>query len=174
MSGRALSIVSLLLLTAALGVANGQAQTLYRWVDRASGQTVFSDRPPPPGSTATAVKSEAAAAADDTPLPYAVRLAAERFPVTLYTLSRCLEPCRLARDLLNGRGVPFTESLADTAEEQDALAARLGGEIAIPSLFVGTQGFRGFEATAWHNLLDLAGYPASAPYGAKPSGIFKQ
>jgi len=101
-------------------------------------------------------------------------LAAERFPVTLYTLSRCLEPCRLARDLLNGRGVPFTESLADTAEEQDALAARLGGEIAIPSLFVGTQGFRGFEATAWHNLLDLAGYPASAPYGAKPSGIFKQ
>ncbi|SDH79710.1 DUF4124 domain-containing protein [Propionivibrio dicarboxylicus] len=174
MSRRTLTIVQLLLLTAVLSAANSQAQTLYRWIDRTSGQTVFSDRPPPPGSTAAEVKSEAKASADEAPLPYAVRLAAERFPVTLYTLSRCLEPCRLARDLLNGRGVPFTESLADTAEEQDALAARLGGDIAIPSLFVGTQGFRGFEATAWHNLLDLAGYPASAPYGAKPSGIFKQ
>ena len=174
MSRRAFVFMQLfVLLTTVLGVAGSQAQNLYRWVDRTSGQTVFSDRPPPPGATVAEIRTEATAAAEEAPLPYAVRLAAERFPVTLYTLSRCLEPCRMARDLLNGRGVPFSESLADTAEAQDALAARLGGEIAIPSLFVGTQGFRGFEATAWHNLLDLAGYPATAPYGAKPSGIFK-
>ena len=25
------------------------AQTTYRWIDKASGQTVYSDQPPPPG-----------------------------------------------------------------------------------------------------------------------------
>lgn len=174
MSRRAFVLVQILLLSAVLGVTSSQAQSLYRWVDRASGQTVFSDQPPPPGAAVTGIRAEATAAAEEAPLPYAVRLAAERFPVTLYTVSRCLEPCRQARELLNGRGIPFTETLVDTAEAQDALAARLGGEFAIPSLFVGSQSFRGFEATAWHSLLDLAGYPATAPYGAKPSGIFKQ
>jgi hypothetical protein len=40
----------------------------------------------------------------------------------------------------------------------------------VPALKVGKQSFRGFEAAAWNNLLDLAGYPKTAPYGSKPSG----
>lgn len=147
------------------------AQTTYRWIDRASGQTVFSDQPPPPGSKLLESRPGRPAVSDPAS-NYALRQAVEKYPVTLYTMTRCLDPCRLARELLNRRGIPFAETRVDTAEMQDELAARLGGEISIPSLFVGTQIFRGFEATAWNNLLDLASYPTSAPYGAKPSGVF--
>jgi len=40
----------------------------------------------------------------------------------------------------------------------------------VPALKVGKQSFRGFEAGAYNNLLDLAGYPKTAAYGGKPSG----
>ena len=59
-------------------------------------------------------------------------------------------------------------------EEIAELTKRLGSEAATPSIFVGQQSFKGFESGAWNNLLDLAGYPKSAPYGAKPSGAFAQ
>lgn len=59
-----------------------------------------------------------------------------------------------------------------TEEETAELAKKLGGEASVPSLFVGQQSFKGLESSAWNNLLDLAGYPKSAPYGAKPSGTF--
>lgn len=166
-----LAISSGILIVLALAGTSVAAQTTYRWVDKASGQTVFSDQPPPPGVKPAQVKA-GATPANAPAVPYATRVAAERYPVTLYTMARCLDPCRQARELLNHRGIPFAEKMANTAEEQDELAARLGSEVSIPSLFVGTQSFRGFEATAWNNLLDLAGYPTSAPYGTKPSGIF--
>ena len=60
------------------------------------------------------------------------------------------------------------KSEAEIAE----LTGRLGSEAATPTLFVGQQSFKGLEAGAWNNLLDLAGYPKSAPYGTKPSGAF--
>ena len=48
----------------------------------------------------------------------------------------------------------------------------MGNETFVPGLKVGSQTFPGFEAGSWNNLLDLAGYPTSAPYGSKPSGAF--
>ena len=57
-------------------------------------------------------------------------------------------------------------------EETAELARILGSEATVPSLIVGQQNFKGFESNAWNNLLDLAGYPKSAPYGAKASGTF--
>ena len=42
----------------------------------------------------------------------------------------------------------------------------LVGDFFVPSIKVGKQSFRGFEAGAYNNLLDLAGYPKSA---AKPA-----
>ena len=166
-----MTILCFCLISAAVFAASvAGAQTTYRWVDK-SGQTVFSDLPPPPG-TQQVVTRNRAERGDDQPLSYATRQAAEKYPVLLYTSATCIETCKLARDLLNGRGVPFSEKMIATQEDNDELAKRLGGEASVPSLFVGPQMFKGFESGAWHNLLDLASYPESAPYGAKPSGVF--
>lgn len=149
------------------------AQTTYRWIDKATGQTVFSDQPPPPGAKAVEMK-EGPSKADDRQLPFAVRQAAEKYPVTLYTSANCAEICTNARTLLNGRGVPFSEKLLTSQEEVAEVAKQMGKEAFIPGLRVGTQNFAGLEASSWNNLLDLAGYPKAAPYGSKPSGAFPQ
>ena len=164
----------LLLLGAALLVSSLViAQTTYRWIDKTTGKTVFSDQPPPSG-TAKVVKSSGDAPADEKQMPYATRQAAEKFPVLLYTSATCTEPCNQARNLLNGRGTPFTEKMLKSGAELADLTGKLGSEAVVPSIFVGQQSFKGFESTAWNNLLDLAGYPKSAPYGSKPSGTFAQ
>ena len=157
---------SLLILSLALAAASASAQT-YRWVD-ANGRPVFSDTPPP-GTTKTVSKSGDKATPDDG-LPFAVKKAAEAFPVTLFTTPDCVNECKQARDLLNGRGVPFTERMVVKPEEVAELK-QLVGDAFVPSLRVGKQPSRGFEAAAYNNLLDLAGYPKTAPYGAKPAAV---
>jgi len=147
------------------------AQTTYRWIDKTTGKTVYSDQPPPAGA-AKVVKMDGSAPTDEKQVPYATRQAAEKFPVTLYTSATCTDPCNQARSLLNGRGTPFTEKMLKSEAELAELASKLGSEASIPSLFVGQQSFKGFETTAWNNLLDLAGYPKTAPFGTKPSGAF--
>ncbi len=155
----------LLLLCLALSSACAVAET-YRWVDSA-GRTVISDTPPP--GRAHSVSKAGGGAIDTDGLPYAVRKAAEDFPVTLYTSADCTSQCKDARDLLNRRGIPFTEKMVQKQEEIDELK-QLVGDAFVPALKVGKQSFRGFEAGAYNNLLDLAGYPKTAAYGAKPSG----
>lgn len=164
----ALAVFSALAVTLALPA---DAQTTYRWIDKATGKTVFSDQPPPPGAKVIQTK-ESKAPAEEAQVPYAVKQAAEKYPVVLYTAANCIEACKQGRDLLNGRGVPFSEKMLSKDEEIAELSAKLGGEVSVPTLFVGQQNFKGYEAGAWNNLLDLAGYPKSAPYGAKPSGAF--
>ena len=149
------------------------AQTTYRWIDKATGQTVFSDQPPPPGIKIIETRASKAAA-DDRQLPYATQQAAEKYPVTLFTSGNCTEICANARALLNGRGIPFSERLLKNEEEMAEVSKEMGSDSFIPGIKVGTQSFAGFETGAWNNLLDLAGYPKSAPYGNKPSGVFTQ
>ena len=164
-----------ILLAAALSASTlAAAQTTYRWVDQKTGQTVFSDQPPPPGTPGVVkLGSESREAAPQ--VPYATRQAAEKYPVTLYTAASCADACTQARALLNQRGVPFTEKMLNTEEEQAEFAKQMGSkDIMVPSLVVGQQRFRGLESGAWNNLLDLAGYPKSAPFGAKPSGAFAE
>jgi glutaredoxin len=163
--------IQLVLLSAALLSASVvSAQSTYRWVDKA-GQTVYSDQPPPPGAKQI-VRLGAEERGDDQQLPYATRQAVEKYPVTLYTSANCVEGCKQARDLLNGRGVPFAERMVKSDEDSTELTKKLGSEALVPSIFVGQQNFKGYESGAWNNLLDLAGYPKSAPFGAKPSGAF--
>lgn len=138
----------------------------YRWVDSA-GRVMISDTPPP--STAKGVAKLGESGENTDGLPFALRKAKENFPVTLYTSADCTTDCQQARDTLNGRGIPFTEKMLQKAEDANELK-QLVGDVFIPSLKVGKQSFRGFEAGAYNNLLDLAGYPKSAPYGSKPSG----
>lgn len=169
-----MSAFRLALFCSVLAVASAAgAQTTYRWIDKATGQTVFSDQPPPPGARVVETK-EGQSKGDERQLPYAVRQAAEKYPVTLYTSTNCTDVCTSARALLNGRGVPFSEKLLSNPEEVTEIAKQMGNESFIPGLTVGTQRFAGFEAGSWNNLLDLAGYPKTAPYGSKPSGVFAQ
>ena len=156
-------VLMLLLCCLALPV---QAQA-YRWVDPASGKTVISDSPPPPNVRTVSKTKDPSANAEGR--SFAVIKAAEAFPVTLYTTADCVNECRQARDLLNGRGVPFSEKMVQKAADFEELR-QLVGDAFIPSLKIGKQSVRGFEPTSYNNLLDLAGYPASAPIGSKPSG----
>jgi glutaredoxin len=156
----------LLVLCLALFSVGASAQA-YRWVD-SSGRTIISDTPPP-GQAKTVKRVGEAAPSGSEDLPFAVRKARENFPVTLYTAADCVNECKQARDMLNGRGIPFTEKMLQKAEDSAELKA-LVGDVFVPSLKVGKQSFRGFEAGAYNNLLDLAGYPKTAAYGSKPSG----
>ena len=155
----------LLMLCLALTSACAVAET-YRWVDPA-GRTVISDTPPP--GRAHSVAKAGASDGNTDGLPYAAKKAAEDFPVTLFTSADCVSQCKDARDLLNIRGVPFTEKMVQKQEDLDELK-QLVGDAYVPALKVGKQSFRGFEAGAYNNLLDLAGYPKTAPYGSKPGG----
>lgn len=155
----------LAILAIALASASACAQT-YRWEDPATGRTIISDTPPP-ATARKVVKKEAELAVGSE--SYAVRRAAENFPVTLYTSPDCAAACKEARDLLNGRGTPFQEKMVQKQEDADELKS-LTGELSVPALKVGKQFYKGFQPDAYNNLLDLAGYPAKAPPGSKPSG----
>ena len=162
--------LSAILLTSSLP----SAQTTYRWIDKASRRTVYSDHPPPPGTAQVVKMGGGNGGIDESSISYPTRQAMQKYPVTLYSSVNCIDECKQARDFLNGRGVPFSEKLMTTQDEIGELANKLGGEAAIPSLFVGQQSFKGFEPLSWNNLLDLAGYPKSVAYGSKLSGVFAQ
>ena len=102
-------------------------------------------------------------------MSYATTKAVENFPVTLFTFTECIEPCRDAREYLNKRGVPFTEKmLGKQASDMEELK-KLVGDAFVPSVRIGKQGIRGFEINAYSNLLDLAGYPKESSPSARRS-----
>mgnify|MGYP000244000206 FL=1 len=156
-----------ILLSCLLVLSSSVQAQAYRWVDPATGKTVISDSPPPPNAKSVSKAKDPTQNVDGR--SFAVQKAAEAFPVILYTAVDCLNECKLARDLLNARGVPFAEKMLQKPEDFAEVKA-LVGDLFIPSLKVGRQSVRGFEAASYNNLLDLAGYPSSAPPGSKPSG----
>jgi hypothetical protein len=159
----------------AIGIAfPAVAQTMYQWKDPKTGTTIYSDQAPPPGTKPLGTK-QGAVASDERQQSFATRTAAEKFPVVLYTSADCTDACQRARGLLNGRGVPFQEKIVqpDTPEMEE-LKKLTGGEGFVPTVTVGRQSNKGFDAAGWNNLLDLAGYPKTAAFGSKPSGAFAQ
>ncbi len=143
-------------------VYSAQSASLYRWVDT-EGKVHYTEQPPPP-SAAKKIEEKTLGTppADDGQLPYASRLAAKNFPVTLY-ISDCGEACTKAREHLTRRGVPFNEKNAGTPEVQAELK-KLIGALEVPVLTVGTvTRLKGYKAEAWNTALDEAGYPKSAP-----------
>jgi glutaredoxin len=137
------------------------AGELYRYVDQ-DGRINYSDMPPP----RTAKKIEKKAAADkaaDTALPYATREAAKKFPVLMYATD-CGEPCKLARDLLQKRGVPYAQKDPSASPTDATALTKLVGALEVPTLVVGKlKPIKGFEAGAWNSTLDTAGYPKTNP-----------
>lgn len=140
-----------------------QAGTLYRWTD-AQGKVHLSDKPPPAGVKQIDERETSAPVVGDD-LPYATRMAAQRFPVVLY-MNSCGEPCGKARAYLIKRGIPYSMKNPETDQMvRDELQKRAGA-LTVPTLAVGNQISKGFEEGQWGSLLDAAGYPRNA--GAKP------
>ena len=145
-------LMSLLVMLAGAGV---HAQTVYRIVSP-DGKVTFSDRAPDSNAKPTQGATQGSAAAGST-LPYELQQITTRFPVTLYTGSDCT-PCNGARNLLVGRGIPFTERTITTNEDIDALQ-RLSGSSSLPFGTIGGQQLTGFSDTEWTQYLNAAGYP---------------
>jgi glutaredoxin len=146
------------ILAVLLGATFAASAQMYRWTDE-KGRVHITDTPPPPSAKGVQKKSLTVSGAVPEPAgqPYALQLAAKSFPVTLYTAREC-EPCGAARNLLNSRGVPFREVLVVDEPQQEELR-KVAGALAVPSVTVGSNLQKGFEESAYHSLLDIAGYP---------------
>jgi glutaredoxin len=136
-----------------------QAQQVYRIVGP-DGKVTFSDKPPPPSANAK-VSTGRAGGSDANEggagLPFELRGAVQRYPVTLYTMIDCA-PCDSGRSLLRSRGVPFTERTVSSPQDSEALR-RLAGDTTLPLLTVGSQQLKGYSDGDWSQYLDAAGYP---------------
>ena len=136
------------------------------------GKVTFSDVPPPPSASARSKGSTGAGgpASPGSALPYELQQIASRYPVTLYTSDNC-GPCASGRNLLNARGIPFTERTINTAEDAAALQ-RMSGDASLPFLTVGGQQIPGFSDVEWTQFLDAAGYPKTSqlPPGYRAAG----
>ena len=128
----------------------------------ADGKVTYTDREPsasegkvvPIGNRATA----APPVAPEPEMPFELRQAMNKYPVTLYVTATACEPCNAGRLMLKQRGIPFNERLVVTAEDSEALE-RLSGAREAPTLGVGSQIARGYAAEIWASYLDAAGYP---------------
>jgi len=146
-----------------LATGGAQAQQVFRIVG-ADGRVTFSDRPAPTtadrsaAASARVVDVPAAPAINTTILPYDLRLAAQRYPVTLYSATGC-GACDSARALLRGRGVPFIEKTVGTAADAEAFQ-RISSSTNVPYATIGAQALQGFSAVEWVQYLDAAGYPS--------------
>jgi glutaredoxin len=155
----ALPLISLLLFTAL-----AQAQ-LYRWVDD-TGKVHYSDQAPAPGAK-NVQKQSMATGQGTVALPYVLQQAVKNYPVTLYASDTCKDTCDRARELLNKRGVPYSE-ITVKDEVDIAQLKQLSGDTIVPVMSVGREVYKGFEVGYYSTALDTAGYPASS---LLPSGI---
>ncbi len=163
----AMSAISISLALLLSGLASSaHAQELYRWVDK-EGKVHYSDMPPPADAKNTQQKKLGDNLIEQDKLPYAFKVAAQNYPVTLYN-SDCGSVCTQARALLNKRGIPFTERNPQAdGDAAKALVALVGG-MPVPTLVVGNNKIKGFQENDWNGALDDAGYPANNPLSRPP------
>jgi glutaredoxin len=123
------------------------------------GKVTYTDRVPGAADgRVTSINGRGGSASAEATLPLELRQPVSKYPVTLYVTSGSCDPCDMARQLLRGRGIPYTEKQVVTAEDSDALERLSGGRDA-PTLGIGAQNLRGFASEVWNNYLDGAGYP---------------
>jgi glutaredoxin/predicted outer membrane lipoprotein len=151
------------LLATVFGALN--AAQLYQWKDE-QGRVVYSDQPPPP-SVKNAQQRKFQGSFIEVGESYALRIAREKFPVTLYATA-CGPACDQARQLLNARGIPFTDVNPESNPEAQADLQKLTGRLHVPVLMVGKDKVDGFETGQWQAALDRAGYPKEPAPGYKP------
>ena len=152
---------AIVLFVIALSAVGVSAQQMYRWTDE-NGRVHITDTPPPRG--AKGVQKSRGAAAPATAQEgagqqsYDLTLAMKEYPVSLYTSPMCKDACQKARDHLNKRGVPFREIQVWDIDSNEELK-RISGSSQVPTVVVGTSVQKGYEITAFDELLDSARYP---------------
>lgn len=146
----------IVLLVAGLVASPVFAGKLYKWVDP-YGNVTYQDRPPPSGSGWVEEKSvrDRVGGATDT----ATAEAAAKNPVTLYMVSKC-SSCDLARAYLKKRNVPFSEVdvSSNNPKAQQEMQQKIG-ELAVPTITVGSKVMKGYLESLLEGELDAAGYP---------------
>ncbi|HEY2630108.1 MAG TPA: glutaredoxin family protein, partial [Usitatibacter sp.] len=139
-------------------VACAQAQTtVYKWTDK-DGKVHFSDSLPEADVNASQ-KQMGGGGPDNASLPYATQVAAQRHPVTLYANAGCGESCVSGRNLLESRGVPYTERDPQQSAADGEALKKLVGSLFVPVLVVGDAATKGYQEDQWNAALDSAGYP---------------
>ena len=134
------------------------AEAQYKVIG-ADGKATYTDRIPNPNDgQARALNARTAPVAVEPELPLELRQVANRYPVTLYTVTGACEPCQTGRTLLRQRGIPYAEKQVLGVEDSQALEKLSGGRDA-PTLAIGGQIVRGMSADLWNSYLDAAGYP---------------
>jgi glutaredoxin len=138
------------------GLAVAQQQ-LFRYIDR-DGRVVYTDTAPPSDARSVTQKKMGGNYIETSEPPYALQIAQQRNPVTLYAGS-CGPLCDQSRALLNRRGVPYRE--IDPAQPGEGAKLKLvTGEMQVPVLVVGsTYVLKGLDEEKWQGALDQAGYP---------------
>ncbi len=154
------------ILAAWLAISATASAQQYRWVDE-KGRVQYSDTAPPPSAKEVRKRGYGSAPVKtESQVPFELQRALADFPVTLYTAPICKQPCTLARDALNKRGVPFKEVQVWNVETLQQLKAVAPSDN-VPALIVGRSVQTGFDPNRYESLLDLAGYPKP---GVLPEG----
>jgi glutaredoxin len=148
------SRLALLLLGAAALAAQAQP---YRWLDE-KGRVHYTDTIPPANAKDVQTRKLHDNAIGQQP-SFELSQAVKTAPVTLYTHPNCTDVCRTARNVLQQRGVPFTEVVANEPKTLGELKQVSGGN-SVPVLVVGGQVEKTPTPDAYNEALDLAGYPA--------------
>ena len=133
------------------------AADFYRWVDK-NGVVNYSDETPTEAVTRLEQRKMWANVIDGQP-SYALKMAATKYPVTLYA-GDCGPVCDSAAALLNKRGIPYAQKdpQKNKADAETLRAVLNGAALQLPVLLIGTRHIKGFEAGAWNSALDKAGY----------------
>ncbi len=160
-------VFAVVLAVATLGGAITHAE-MYKWVDK-DGRTIYSDSPPPGDIKEVKPKKfgdNVSGPSDN--LPFELREAARKNPVTLYA-NKCGDPCEGARRLLGSRGIPFTERNPETDPAAAEALKKLIGSLEAPVMVVGEDVLRGYSESTWSGALTQAGYPRNFTPLAKPT-----
>jgi glutaredoxin len=155
------ALLAALGLAAALAASPALAQ--FKWIGP-DGTVTYGDRPPPGAQPVGQIAATARAAGSGNAisgLPYELRTAAQRNPVTLYTTPDC-QPCEQARGHLSKRGIPFATREVRTQQDAEAFRALGFSELSFPALSVGRNRTVGLDTANWDRMLDIAGYPKTS------------
>jgi len=139
------------------GAATG-ASAQYKIVGP-DGSVTYTDKPPAAADARLGNQGVSGGSVGGS-LPYEVRQAMSRYPVTLYAGKGC-GPCDSARQYLKSHGVPFSEYSVETNADIEALKSRFG-EPQLPVVTIGGQSMKGYASNDLQGYLDAAGYPKQA------------
>ena len=164
---KAIPRIALAIAAIALAPVTADAQSVYRWVDKA-GKVHYSDQPPPEEVKNVQQKRVGGGSVEISQLPYATQVAAQKNPVVLYGAPTCGAPCEQGRAVLAKRGIPFSEKDVSANEADAEALKKLVGTMDVPVLTIGQNKLKGYEEGTWNSALDAAGYPRTALPGQRP------